>query len=73
MIPLFILFTVVATPTIYFVRNMLRIHYRHVIFITVLAAINVLTHPIIGLILACFISIADIAELLKAAPSEILL
>lgn len=69
MIPLFILFTIVAIPTIYFLRNMLQIYHRQVIFITVLAAINVLTHPVIGLIIACFISIADIADLLKAAPS----
>lgn len=48
---------------------MLQIYHRQVIFITVLAAINVLTHPVIGLIIACFISIADIADLLKAAPS----
>lgn len=73
MIPLFILFTVVATPTVYFLANMLRIHHRHVIFITVLAAVNVLTHPVIGLILACFISIAEIAQFLTSATSEVVL
>lgn len=38
MVPLFVLFVVVALPAIYFLSNMLRIHYRHIIFITVLAA-----------------------------------
>jgi hypothetical protein len=73
MIPLFILFVIVATPTIYFLRNMLSIHYRHIAFISCLAALNVLTHPIIALILASFISIYDISMLLKSTPAEILL
>jgi hypothetical protein len=38
-----------------------------------LAALNVLTHPIIALILASFISIYDISMLLKSTPAEILL
>jgi hypothetical protein len=69
MIPLFILFVIVATPTIYFLRNMLNIHYRHIVFISCLAALNVLTHPIIALILAAFISIYDISMLLKSTPA----
>ncbi len=73
MVPLFVLFVVVALPAIYFLSNMLRIHYRHIIFITILAALNVLTHPIIALILAAFISIYDIGGLLKATPAEIIL
>lgn len=69
MIPLFILFTIVATPAVYFLRNMINIHYSHILMITFVAALNVLTHPIIALIFACFISIYDMAELLKPAPS----
>jgi hypothetical protein len=73
MVPLFVLFVVVALPAIYFLSNMLRIHYRHLIFICGLAALNVLTHPIIALIIAAFVSIYDIGGLLKATPAEILL
>ena len=60
-VPLFILFMVVATPVTYFVSNILRVHYRHVIFIVVLASLNVLTHPIIALVVAAFVSIYDIS------------
>jgi hypothetical protein len=69
MIPLFVLFVVFALPAIYFLSNMLQIHYRHLLFICVLAALNVLTHPIIALILAAFVSIYDIGGLLKATPA----
>lgn len=69
MVPLFVLFVIVALPAIYLLSNLLRIHYRHIIFITILAALNVLTHPIIALILAAFISIYDIGGLLKATPA----
>lgn len=69
MIPLFILFTVVATPTIYFLRNTLKVHKRHILMITFIAILNVVTHPVIALIFASLVSIYDIAELLKAAPA----
>lgn len=73
MIPLFVLFVVISLPAIYFLSHMLRIHYRHIVFISVLAALNVLTHPMIALILASFISIYDIGTLLKATPAEIII
>ena len=73
MIPLFILFTVVATPTIYFLKNMLLIHYRHIFIITFIAILNVVTHPVIALIFAALVSVYDVAELLRAAPAEILM
>lgn len=73
MIPLFVLFVVLALPAIYFLSNMLRIHYRHIVFIVVLAALNVVTHPIIALIVAAFISIHDIGSLLKSTPAEIVI
>jgi hypothetical protein len=69
MVPLFILFVIVALPVIYFLSNMLIIHHRHIIFISCLAALNVLTHPIIALIIAAFASIYDIGLLLKATPA----
>lgn len=69
MIPLFVLFVIVATPAIYFLGNMLKIHNRHIIFISILAALNVVTHPIIALILAAFISIHDISLMLKSTPA----
>lgn len=69
MIPLFILFVIVATPALYFLSNVLKIHNRHVVFITVLAALNVITHPIIALILAAFISIHDVSLMLKSTPA----
>lgn len=72
-IPLFILFVIVATPTIYFLTNMLKIHSKNIVFISCLAALNVLTHPIIALIIAAFTSIYDLSLLLKATPAEILL
>lgn len=61
MIPLFILFTVVATPTIYFLKNMLQIHYRHIFIITFIAILNVITHPVVALIFAAFVSVYDVA------------
>ena len=69
MIPLFVLFVIVALPAIYFLSNMLQIHYRHIIFISCLAALTVLTHPIIALILAAFVSIYDIGHLMKQTPA----
>ena len=57
MIPLFILFTVVATPVIYFLKNMLLVHYRHIFIITFLAVLNVITHPVIALIFSALISV----------------
>lgn len=72
-VPLFILFIVVATPVIYFLRNMLRVHYRNIILISCLAALNVLTHPIIALVVAAFLSVHDISQLLKGTPAEVLL
>ena len=68
-VPLFILFIVIATPGIYFLRNMLRVHYRNIIYITFLAALNVLTHPIIALVVAAFLATHDIAQLLKGIPA----
>ncbi len=68
-IPLFILFVIVATPVIYLLSNMLKVYNRHIIFISCLAGLNVVTHPIIALILAAFISIHDISLLLKATPA----
>ena len=68
-IPLFVLFIVIATPVIYFTSNILKIHFRHKIFIIVLATLNVITHPILALILAAFISVYDISELLKGIPA----
>lgn len=73
MVPLFILFTVVATPTIYFLKNMLMVHSRHIIMITFIAILNVISHPVIALIFAAFLSVYEIAEMLRAAPAEILM
>jgi len=73
MVPLFVIFVIVALPAIYFLSNMLRIHSRHVIFICCLAALNVFTHPIIALILAAFVSIYDIGGLLQATPAEVVI
>lgn len=68
-IPLFVLFIIIATPAVYFICNMFKIHHNHVLYITVLAGLNVVTHPIIALILASFISIHDISLLLKNVPA----
>ena len=69
MIPLFILFVIVATPVIYFLSNMLRIYRGQLIFISCLAGLNVITHPVLALILAAFISIYDISLMLKSTPA----
>lgn len=69
MVPLFVLFVIVALPAIYLLSNLMRIHYRHCIFISILAGLNVVTHPIIALILAAFVSIYDIGGFLKATPA----
>ena len=60
-IPLFVLFAVVATPTIYFLKNMLFIHKSQIIMITIIAVLNVLTHPVIALIFAALVSVYDLA------------
>lgn len=68
-IPLFILFIIIATPAIYFVKNMLSIHSKNLPMIIFIAALNVITHPVIALIFAAIVSIYDIAELLKPSPA----
>ncbi len=68
-IPLFILFTIVATPVIYFLKNMLAKHSQNIMVIVFIAALNVVTHPVIALIFATIVSIYDIAELLKPSPA----
>ena len=60
-IPLFILFTIVATPAIYFLKNMLAKHAQNIVVIVFIAALNVVTHPVIALIFATIVSIYDIA------------
>jgi hypothetical protein len=60
-IPLFILFTIVATPVIYFLKNMLALHSKNLLLICFIAALNVFTHPVIALVFACIVSIYDIA------------
>ncbi len=60
-IPLFILFTIVATPVIYFLKNMLATHSKNILMIVLIAALNVFTHPVIALIFAAIVSIYDIA------------
>lgn len=71
-IPLFILFTIVATPVIYFLKNMLSSHSSNLLMISFIAALNVITHPVIALIFASIVSIYDIAELLKPSPAELI-
>jgi len=68
-IPLFILFTIVATPAIYFLKNMLSSHSNNLLMISFIAALNVFTHPVIALVFASIVSIYDIAELLKPSPA----
>ena len=68
-IPLFVLFIIVATPVIYFLRNMLSVHSQNLPMIILIAALNVVTHPVIALIFAAIVSIYDIAELLKPSPA----
>jgi MFS superfamily sulfate permease-like transporter len=72
MIPMFVLFILVATPVIYFIKNVLRSNYSNLYTIIVIALISVFTHPIIALIFACFVSIYEISELLRPAPAELL-
>ena len=57
MVPLFVLFIIVATPVIYFIRNVLTYHWYNLPTIIFIALISVFTHPIIALIFACFVSI----------------
>jgi hypothetical protein len=68
-IPLFVLFIIVATPVIYFLKNMLAVHSKNLLMIVLIAALNVVTHPVIALIFATIVSIYDIAELLKPSPA----
>jgi hypothetical protein len=48
---------------------MLSVHYKHLLMIFLIAALNVFTHPLLALIFAALVSIYDIAELLKPAPA----
>lgn len=73
MIPLFVLFIVVATPVIYFIKNVLYFHWKNLPTILLLAVISVTTHPIFALVVACFISIYEVSELLRPAPAEMIL
>lgn len=73
MVPLFVLFIIVATPVIYFIRNVLTYHWYNLPTILFIALISVLTHPIVALIFACFVSIYEICELLKPAPAEMMI
>lgn len=73
MIPLFVLFIVVATPVIYFIKNVLYFHWKNLPTILILAVISVTTHPIFALVVACFISIYEVSELLRPAPAEMIL
>jgi hypothetical protein len=73
MLPLFVLFIIVATPVIYFIKNVLYFHWKNIPTILLLALISVTTHPIFALVVACFISIHEISELLRPAPAEMIL
>lgn len=68
-IPMFVLFILVATPVIYFIKNVLYFHWRNLPTILIIALISAFTHPTIALIVACFVSIYEISELLKPAPA----
>jgi hypothetical protein len=57
MIPMFVLFIIVATPVIYFIKNVLYFHWKNLPTILFLALISVFTHPVLALVFACFISI----------------
>jgi hypothetical protein len=48
---------------------MLSVHSKNLPMIIVIAALNVVTHPVIALIFAAIVSIYDIAELLKPSPA----
>ena len=72
MIPMFVLFILVATPVIYFVKNMLAAHWKNLPTILLLALVSVFTHPVFALIFACFLSIYEISELLRPAPAEMI-
>jgi hypothetical protein len=69
---MFVLFILVATPVIYFIKNVLYFHWRNLPTIIIIALISVFTHPTIALIFACFVSIYEISELLKPAPAEMM-
>ena len=56
-LPMFVLFIIVATPVIYFIKNVLYFHWRNIPTILIIALISVFTHPTIALIFACFVSI----------------
>ena len=61
MIPMFVLFIIVAIPVIYFIKNVLYFHWKNLPTIVFIALINLFTHPIFALIFACFISIYEIS------------
>lgn len=73
MIPMFVLFVIVAVPVIYFIRNVLHYHWQNLATIIFIAIICLCTHPIVALVLACFVSIYEISELLKPAPAEMMI
>jgi hypothetical protein len=59
----------VATPVIYFIKNVINYQWKNLPTIIFIAVVSLLTHPIVALIVACFFSIYEISELLKPAPA----
>jgi len=72
MIPMFVLFIFVATPGVYFIKNVIAYHRKNLHIILFIAVVSLLTHPVVGLVFACFASIYEISELLKPAPAEMM-
>lgn len=56
-IPLFIIFCIIITPLIYFFKTVYKLNSKDLKLVVMLGLLNVLTHPVIALVAAAFLTI----------------
>lgn len=67
------MFCIVGTPLIYFFKAVYKFYSKDLRLVGVLGLLNLLTHPVFALVVAAFLTINEMACLLKPAPAEILI
>lgn len=56
-IPLFVIFCIIGTPLIYFFKTVYKYFSRDLRLVLLLGLLNVLTHPVLALVIASFYTI----------------
>jgi len=72
-IPLFVVFCIIGTPLIYFFKTVYKFYSKDLKLIGVIGLLNLLTHPVFALVVAAFLTINEMAGLLRPAPAEIVI